>query len=128
MKYEIPFFTGSVEMKSELSIEQVGHILSEKIFGGLKFIGLEECIYEEVPAIYIKPFLLGLFVTLQGYQGLGEDAGYCLEIRQEKNFREKEDVDREEYLLDDYLYLLLEEALSDNKDIILINDKENYNK
>jgi len=62
--------------KSNLDIIKVGELLSNYLFGQLKFSGLEECIHEEVPAVYIDEMLMGLQVILDG----DEENGYCLEI------------------------------------------------
>ena len=72
------FIIGRVILKSELSIEELGVIISEKILGGSKLSGLEKNIYEEVPAIFNG--LLGFSVVLQGYSGFDTSSGYCFEL------------------------------------------------
>lgn len=58
---------------SELKIEELGKIISDKILGGAKLDGLEKCIYEEVPAVYTKNGILGLEIVLAGYSGLNKE-------------------------------------------------------
>lgn len=112
----VPFLIGYVKLKSDLDIEKVGQILSERIFGGLQFEGKEKKIYDEVPAIYIKSNILGFRVILSGYSGLDEDKWFSLEIRSEVRIK---GVKREEFKLDNYLYYLLKNKLGDVKDIII---------
>jgi len=66
----------AVCFKSQLEILELGEMLSKELFGGLNFGGLEECIHEEIPAIYIKSPILGFQVILDGDQ----DEHYCLDF------------------------------------------------
>lgn len=113
----IPFLVGYVTLKSDLSIEHVAEILSERIFGGLKFGGKEEAIYEEVPAIYISS-LLGLRVVLSGYQGHGDDEGYCLSISPTIKLNE---LMPSEVQIDLYLVTVLKQALKDYEEIEVLD-------
>jgi hypothetical protein len=63
---------------SKLDIEGVAAIISERLFGGAKFVGRERYIYDEVPAIFLEQPILGLRIVLQGFGG---DDGYFLEMR-----------------------------------------------
>jgi len=118
MGQKIPYFSGSVVLLSNLSIEEVGNILSDRLFGGLPFGGKEQCLYEEVPAIFIEPFILGFNIILSGYGGFGEDEGYVLETRQDKKFS-IDYVQSSHYRLDGYLYLLVKDALKDISEIVV---------
>src|ERR1044071_5349173 len=60
---------------SEKNLEEVAEIISTKLIGGIPFVGKDEFIYDEVPAVYTKHDVLGLRVILQGFGG--ED-GYHL--------------------------------------------------
>ena len=66
-----------VQINSEKNLEEVASLVSQNLLGGVPFVGKDEYIYDEVPAIYAKRHVLGLRVILQGYGG--ED-GYLLEI------------------------------------------------
>lgn len=56
---------------SERSLEEVAEIVSAKLLGGIPFIGMEEFIYDEVPAVYAELDVLGLRIILAGYPGEG---------------------------------------------------------
>lgn len=113
---KIPFLVGHVTLQSNLSLEEVGQILSEKIFGGLQFGGKELAIHEEVPAIFIDQQFMGLQVVLDGYSGLDNDSSFELSIHQVKAF---EGLRNEAVNLDDYLTALLNQRL-DGKEGIYI--------
>ncbi len=68
----IKYFTGAAGFQSSLDIEEVGKEISKCLFGGLSFGGLEDSLYEEIPAIYIDSQFLGLRIILCGYQGIDE--------------------------------------------------------
>ncbi|MFN8712951.1 MAG: hypothetical protein ACK5Z2_08865 [Bacteroidota bacterium] len=112
---------GSVPFQSNLSITEVGDLISKKVFPDMSFGGLEENIYDEVPAIYIKDNPLGLLIVLQGYQGTTEGLGYSLNITPNFNptsvvgvsFINSIDVD-----ISDYLYCLLKSYFGTNPDFI----------
>jgi len=114
----LPFFVGFVSLKSNLEIEEVGDIISRKVFGGLKFGGKELEIYEEVPAIFISSSVLGLRAVLQGYKGFGEGEGYVLTISSNDNMRYEK---REEFKLDYYLVTLLRSVLEDHNEITVLD-------
>jgi hypothetical protein len=72
---------GSVEIYSELELEDLGKIISEEIFGNIPFVGLLNYVYEEVPTIFIeRGSLLGLDVKLFGYKSSAENGRYFLQI------------------------------------------------
>ncbi len=72
IKIEASRISGSVIFKSELRLEEVGELLSSELLGGAKLGGLEEEIYEEVPAIFCE--ILGMRVVLSGYSMLDNGA------------------------------------------------------
>lgn len=63
-------------IKSELDIESLGRLISEKLVGGLPFGGLEKYIRDEIPAVYIND-ILGCRLILLGFPG---ELGYNLEL------------------------------------------------
>ncbi|ANF95587.1 hypothetical protein [Paenibacillus bovis] len=73
-----PYFICFVPILSDEDIMGVSKIISDKLVGGLPFGGLEDHIYEEVPAVYIKESILGFELVIQGYGG---EEGYVLEVR-----------------------------------------------
>jgi hypothetical protein len=77
----IPYITGGVKFRSDLTLEEVGEILSRELFGGLPFGGKDESIHEEIPAIFIEPTILGLQIILDGYNEEDEDQTFLLSIR-----------------------------------------------
>ena len=58
-----------VRIYSNDSIESIAIILSENIFCGIPFGGGDLGIFDEVPALRLERYYLGLFVALHGYQG-----------------------------------------------------------
>jgi hypothetical protein len=70
--------TCNLEIISDKSLEEVAALISERIFGGVRFVGRDEHIYDQVPAIYAERDILGLRVILQGYGGVEP---YILEMR-----------------------------------------------
>ncbi|MCP4422514.1 MAG: hypothetical protein GY805_38380 [Chloroflexi bacterium] len=65
------FRTGFVLIKSDMDIQSLGKIISQKILKGLAFGGLDQYIRDEIPAIYIDG-LLGCRIILQGFPGKDE--------------------------------------------------------
>ena len=114
MTKDIPFLLGTAAMKSNLSMEEVGEILSNRLFGNLKFEGKEKNIYDEVPAMYIESDIIGLRFILSGYSGMGENERFVLEINPIHIFK---DIDQKAYRLDSYLTLLLKDVLADVQEI-----------
>jgi|SRR5690606_9436063 len=114
-----PSLVGTVVMQSNLEIEEVGDILSQVLFGGLKLGGKDKKIYEEVPAIFLYPPILGFRAILQGYKGFGEDEGYVLEIIPDFTVR---DVKRVTVKLDSYLTMLLKDRLKDHDQIKVLDE------
>jgi len=70
------YLVAGVEIDSEKSLEEVASLISEHLLGGIPFVGKDEYIYDEVPAVYASHDLIGLRVILQGDEG----NGYFLDI------------------------------------------------
>ncbi len=68
----IRYFRGATMFQSSLEIEELGKEISNCLFGGLSFGGLNAGLYNEMPAIYIDSQILGLRIMLCGYQGIDE--------------------------------------------------------
>lgn len=76
MKKYVPYIIANVAIEySNGELEDLARLISKQIFGGIKFVGKEKFIRDEVPAIYIESDLFGLKVVLTE-----EDDFYGLEI------------------------------------------------
>lgn len=93
----IPSIWGSLIFNTSLSLDELGGIVSEVMFCGLPFVGLDKNIYDEVPAVFIEGQPLGLKIILSG----AKDYGYTLEVQ--SYFRDKE-VKNERVYVDGYLF------------------------
>jgi hypothetical protein len=122
MKSKLPFFVGYASLQSNMTLEEVGLILSEKIFAGLKFSGKELEIHEEVPAIFIQEPVMGLKIILDGFSGLEQDKYFTLSIGPWISFNEAESIT---IRLDNYLRELLKVSLKDVNDVVVMVDYEN---
>lgn len=109
------FIKGGVQIKSNLSIQELGCIISEFFLGGLLLDGLEKNIYEEVPAIFNES--LGLSIVLQGYSGLDNEWGFSFNLipNFDSGEMEKDSVD-----LSSYLKSLFKERMIKHPEIIII--------
>lgn len=103
---------GSVQIKSDLPIQDLGQIISESILGGIKLGGIEKNIYEEVPAIFCG--LLGFSAVLHGYAGLGDETSFWFDLV--PNFSSQED-EKETIDLGNYLAALFKDRLKDHPEI-----------
>ena len=65
-----------LRLSSRMSLEEVGRVVSDRVLGGVPFVGREEYIRDEVPAIYSKAEVLGIRLILMGEP---DDEGYYLE-------------------------------------------------
>jgi hypothetical protein len=72
------FRKGFVFIQSDLDIEELGKLISQRLVGGLPFDGLDHYIRDEIPAIYIKD-ILGCRLILQGFPG---EMGYNLVLEE----------------------------------------------
>ena len=106
----MPFIVGYVSIQSDLSLEALASILSEKLFGGLVFGGREIDIHEEVPAVFIDAPLLGMKIVLDGFNGLNEDDYFTLSISPWVTFDREDKFD---VRIDEYLICLLKNVLHD---------------
>ena len=68
--------TCDVRIESKLTLQQIGAILSERVFGGIPMGGLTEYIRDEVPAIYTTNRYLGTRFILMGGP---DEEGYFLQ-------------------------------------------------
>jgi hypothetical protein len=66
-----------VDFVSDRSLEDLATELSIRLFGGIPFVGRDEGIWDEIPALRLKQRFLGLEVVLGGTAGNG--GGYSLE-------------------------------------------------
>lgn len=66
-----------LHLRSSHSLEDTATVISHHIFGGIKFVGRNEYIYDEVPAIYGEKSVFGFRIVLQGHGG---EEGYILEL------------------------------------------------
>lgn len=107
-----PYIFCSVNFIYKGTITEAGEKISEKLFGGIPFGGLEEHICEEVPAVYIKPQILGLEIVIQGYGG---QEGYNLGMHLDYEVEYPEDY------TDVDISLLVKERLSNIDGLVLVD-------
>lgn len=72
-KYLIAF----VDFMAPWELQELTQRLSSHMFGGLKFVGLDEGIWDEVPAMRLQSPVLGLQIVVGGEGG---DRGFTMEI------------------------------------------------
>jgi hypothetical protein len=65
-----------LRLHSSMSLEEVGEVVSNRVLGGIPFVGKKDYIRDEIPAIYSKPDVLGTRFVLMGES---DDEGYYLE-------------------------------------------------
>ncbi len=119
----IPNLLGYISMKSHLRLEELGEILSQKIFAGIRFGGKEKSIHEEIPAIYIERPFMGMLIILDGYSGLDEQSWFTIHIQTWGDFSRylhSEKISNNIVRVDWYLYYLLKEGLREYSDILII--------
>ncbi len=104
-------FGGSVVLKSDMSMFDIGKILSALVFNNCEFGGLTDYIHEECPAIYFE------FMGLRFVLDKGRPNHTVLSI--EPRFYIFEN-DKEHINLDLYLFQLLKEKLKDVPDVEVI--------
>lgn len=51
MSKEIPFLQCIVEIRSDKTLEEVAELVSARLLGGIRFVGRDRFVYDEVPAI-----------------------------------------------------------------------------
>ena len=118
MQLILPKIVGSVNIRSLLSLEEVGTILSGTIFGGQVFSGRDLDICEEIPAIIISPFL-GMKVILQGYPGYNEEEGFNLTV---SSWFALNGATYEQLDINDYVYHLLKTELKDYPELEILDE------
>jgi hypothetical protein len=116
MKTSIPNHWGIISLKYFGTLEQLAKIISDNIFAGCEFGGLEKGIYEEVPAVFIDSRILGMNIILSE----GMNNHYNLEVH--GNYKPK-GVTHQRVQLDEYLYFLLRDTFIDNNDIEIVKPK-----
>ncbi len=117
----IPFIKGTTTFKTELSIDEVGDIISQTLFGGIKLNGLEKRLYDEIPAIFTEHEIMGLRVILSGYSGYSEGKHFVLHIAPFGFSKKFGQVESQEIQLNEYLKKLMEYYFSDDKRFRLSN-------
>ncbi|MCY7836120.1 hypothetical protein MOB49_03180 [Bacillus haynesii] len=105
MEKKYPYFKCLIPITSNKDIDDLARIISVKLFGGIPFGGMEEQIYEEVPAVFIENPILGFQVVIQGFGG---EKGYTLEVRSHPEIIEPDDADEIEVDITGYVSTLLE--------------------
>lgn len=116
MRNALPFFVGSVEIQSSLSLEELGHQISEQLFAGVSFGGKELEIHEEVPALMIGIPVLGLKFVLEVYNHDGCE-NYLFSVMPWITI---EGYEYSEFLLDNYLCTLLKQVFAGNEIVTII--------
>jgi hypothetical protein len=58
-----------IMIRGDESLDEVAEILSQEVFSGIRFSGKDLGIFDEVPAVRLEDFPLGLLVVLSGYPG-----------------------------------------------------------
>ncbi|OQP48084.1 hypothetical protein A4H97_30080 [Niastella yeongjuensis] len=116
---KMPLIRAVAKIVSNLSLEEVAEIISERVFGGLPFEGKDYEIYEEIPAIYIGPAIMGFAIILSA----GEANDYFLEINQHRtlsNYINYNSIPEEWLRINTYLYHVLKHELYDVPEIQII--------
>lgn len=114
------FLEASIYIKSDKSLEEVGQVLSKKLFGGLPFGGKENFIRDEIPTIYIEPEIIGLEIILIGDD---KDGTYCLEINPSDHpvdYNNEETDNLSKVNFSNYLKFLLRNV----EDLTIMSDEE----
>jgi hypothetical protein len=120
---KIPEFLGYISLRSNLPLEALGELLSEKVFAGAKFGGKERAIHEEIPAIFIQNPFMGMLIVLDGYSGLGDDKWFTIHFQTWGDFGRylrTNQIEENRVKLDWYLYYLFKEGLQNHPEIVII--------
>ncbi|MCF6136057.1 hypothetical protein L2649_12925 [Thermoactinomyces vulgaris] len=88
----------------ETDIHEIAEMISNQLFGGLPFGGLEDYIYKEIPAIYIDSPILGFEIIVAGFN----EEDWELLIGDEERY----------YFLDIVNYPILDSAINRTKGVI----------
>jgi hypothetical protein len=119
-------FIGAVVIKTNLSIEELGSLLSTKILGGLALGGKELEIHEEIPCIFLAENVLGFRIELDGNPGFKEETFYSFQV---SNIGFPSAAEAKEQLTDIslYMYFLIKDAFLGRTDIVVIRPEKNRN-
>ena len=112
---------GGVQLKSSLSIQEIGTIISDQILGGIKLDGLEKNIYDEVPAIFCG--VLGFSVVLHGHSGMDDNKSFWFDII--PNFSSDEDQKETIDLGGTYLKAFFINSFKDHPAIRIVESETN---
>ena len=93
----------TVGIKANMTLDRLAALVSDKLCGGIEFIGIEDYVREEIPAMYTARDFLGMRVVL-----FGENNDFGLDIEQWRE-RAPDDVGAEYVDLSKYVALLLAE-------------------
>ena len=74
-----------VNIKSDLCLEDVASIVSEHLFGGVPFVGRDQHVRDEVPAVYSSRYVLGCRFLLSGEP---DAEGYFLEVSHHERLKD----------------------------------------
>lgn len=120
----IPYIKGSIIFESSLNIVDLGKLISRRLLGGIPLTGLEERIYNEVPAIFTKDLFLEMRIILSGYSGFDKEYGYELIIELD-DFRTIFKTKKSKIIdMADYLKILFKHELSQCKEIKKIKESK----
>lgn len=75
---EIVYLQAHVDFISTLPLTELARLISATCFAGIGFVGENEGIWDEVPAVRLERDVLGLEVVLGGRPG--KDGAYTLEV------------------------------------------------
>jgi hypothetical protein len=112
------YFTGHVNLESNLSLESLGRQLSVKLFGGIPFQLSSTGRFEEVPTLILSSKILDCEVLLHGQSPYNDYIFFSLSINGPE-FRDTSKSKRERIKLNDYLQMWLKKELEDSSDIFL---------
>lgn len=124
---KIPRFIGYISLKSHLTLEELGEVLSKNIFGGAIFSGKEKSIHEEIPAIFIEKSFMGTLVILDGYSGFEDDKWFTITIQMWGDFNQyiySNKIKEEKTPLHWYLYYLIKQGLTGYPEIQIIEPRD----
>jgi hypothetical protein len=107
----IPYFTGHVILKTELSLVQLGDLLSTHLFNSIPFSPSTSGRFEEVPTLILDQPILGYEILLHGPSEFSEHDFFSLAING-PDIRSKSTEKWERVKIDLYLKAWVCEQLS----------------
>lgn len=75
---DIVFLQAAVVFKSELDLDELAGLIASVCFCSARFVGRDEHLWDEVPAVRLDRDVLGMEVVLGGHPGV--PGGYTLEV------------------------------------------------